>query len=252
MDTTIETPDKYVELFILLNQEYITSACESENLAKCDKRNQLFYMGWKILIHLFKKTRCMQLTLKDTYNVMQKSGSIYIEYMEQIISEDADNIDFVNTFNFIYRKAFDEIEISNTELSINIHEDFVNRIVKIMDIIMIWHNNSFNIENRKDICDRLLQSYLLLFNNNEKIQYIYALEFLIEKLCLENFFDYGEYLSFLTDYYFYVMRKKSPSLTESDANNMYLNKYYSQIETFYQMFKNEKNFKAFIKWLFSK
>lgn len=252
MDTTIETPDKYTELFILLNQEYITSACESENLAKCDKRDQLFYVGWKILIHLFKKTRYMQLTLKDTYNIMQKSGSIYIEYMEQIISDDADNIDFVNTFNFIYRKAFDEIEISNTELSINIPGDFVNRIVKIIDVLMMWYNDSFNIENRKDICDRFLQSYLLLFNTDEKIQYINALEFFIEKLNFEKIITIDEYSRFLTDYYFYVIRKKNSSLTESDVNNMYLNKYYSKMETFDQMFKKEKNFKEFIKWLFSK
>jgi len=254
MDITIESPEKYTELFILLNQEYITSACDSENLAKFDKRNQLFYIGWKILIHLFKKTRYMQRTIKDTYTIIQKSRTIYIEYMEQIISEDADNIDFANTFNFIYRKAIDEIEISNNELSINIPEDFVNRIVKIMDVLMIWHNNSFNIENRKDICDRLLQSYLLLFNDDEKIQYIYALEFFIEKLNFEKTLSVDEYSYFLTDYYFYVIRKKGPFLTECDVNNMYLNKYYSQMEIFHQIFidcKKEKKFKAFIKWIFT-
>ena len=81
------------------------------------------------------------------------------------------------------------------------------------------------------------------------------MEFLIEKLSFYNNIDYDEYLSFLTDYYFYVLRKKSQSLTESDVNNMYLNKYYSQMETFDQMFiecKKEKKIKTFIKWLFSK
>lgn len=255
MDATIETPEKYTELFILLNQEYISSACDSENLVKCDKRNHLFYVGWKILIHLFKKTRYMQRTIKDTYTIMQKSGSIYIEYMEQIITEDADNLDFANTFNFIYRKLVEEPEMTNVDVSIHIPDDFVNRIIKITDVLMMWQNNALSIENRKDICDRLLQSYVLLFNNNEKIQYIYALEFLIEKLGFYNNIDFDEYSSFLTDYYFYVLRKKSQYLTESDVNNMYLNKYYSQMETFDQMFlecKKEKKMKTFIKWLFSK
>ena len=254
MDTTIETSDKYVELFILLNQEYISSACESENLAKCDKRNHLFYVGWKILIHLFKKTRYMQRTLKDTYTIMQKSGSIYIEYMEQIITEDADNIDFANTFNFIYRKVFDEPESSITEISTQVTDNFITRIIKIMDVLMIWQNKTLSIENRKDICDRFLQSYLLLFNEDDKIQYIYVLEFLIEKLGFYNNVDSEEYSSFLTDYYFYVLRKKSQSLTESDVNNMHLNKYYSQMETFDKIFlecKKKNKIKTFIKWLFS-
>jgi len=255
MDNTIETPEKYTELFILLNQEYITSACESENLAKCDKRNHLFHVGWKILIHLFKKTRYMQRTIKDTYNIMQKSGSIYIEYMEQIITEDADNIDFVNTFNFIYRKAFDVPELANTETSIDIPDEFLDRIIKIMDTLMMWHNNSFIIENRKTICNLLLQSYVLLFNTDEKIQYIHTLEFLIEKLNFEKTLSFEEYSCFLTDYYFFVLRKKNDVLTESDINNMYLNKHYSQMDKFDKLFiecKKEKKFKAFIKWMFSK
>jgi hypothetical protein len=254
MDNTIETPEKYTELFILLNQEYITSACESENLSKCDKRNHLFHVGWKILIHLFKKTRYMQRTIKDTYTIIQKSRAIYTEYMEQIITEDADNIDFSNTFNFIYRKAFDFQEMINSELSINIPDEFLDRIIKIMDTLMMWYNDSFTIENRKDICDRLLQSYILLFTTDEKIQYIYMLEFLIEKLNFDKTVTIDEYSCFLTDYYFFVVRKKNDVLTESDINNMYLNKYYSQMDKFDKLFiecKKEKNFKAFIKWLFS-
>lgn len=254
MDNTIETPDKYIELFILLNQEYITSACSSDNLSKCNKRNQLFYIGWKILIHLFKKTRYMQRMIKDTYKIIQKSVSIYIEYMEQIISEDADNIDFANTFNFIYRKAFDEVEIANTEISINIPDCFINKIIKIMDVLMMWHNNVFTIENRKDICNKFLQSYILLFNNDEKIKFINSLEFLIEKLDFEKHCNFDEYSSFLTDYYFFILRKNDNLIKECDINEMYLNKYYSQTETFDQMFidcKKEKKYKKFINWLFS-
>jgi hypothetical protein len=217
-------------------------------------------MGWKTIIHLFKLTRKMHLKIKETYNVIKKSITIYIEYLEQVIKTDSEydnnnnnssSIDFVKIFTFIHKKAFDNHSVTGSISLITISETEVSQMIKITETLLSWNNEKFTLENRLSICNKFLQSYILLLNNEWLIYYGNALEFILEKT---NESEFDEYTSFLTEFYLFVSScKKKQPLTESIINNIYLNKYYSQIEEFdkvVSIWKKEKNSKTFIKWFF--
>jgi len=152
MNSSIENPEKYIELFVLLNQDYIFAYIQSEILPKCENMRPIFYMGWKTFIHLFNQARCMQLPIKETYNIITRSITIYIEYVEQSIKSDSeyDNnaIDFGKIYTFIHKKAFDDQSsvalIQSTEVDIS-------RIIKITNTILLWSNEIFTLENRLSI-----------------------------------------------------------------------------------------------------
>jgi len=252
MVESIETIEKYIELFVLLHQEYIQTFINSKILSKCDKRESLFFMGWKILMHLFKRTRQLQRKMKDTYSILQRGNSIFIEYVEQAIDSDSDTIvDFGNLFGFIHRKIFEDLHVIQSEESNQIPEIFVIRMVKIAETIFIWNNETFKVEDRQNICNQFLQSYIVLFCSDKLIYYFDALDFLLEKMQPRNGFSVDDYSSFLTEFYLFISRKKNHSVTESDINNLFLNKYYSQIDVFDAVLLKEKNKKDFLKWFFS-
>lgn len=252
MTESIETLEKYIELFVLLHQEYIQVFINSKILSKCDKRESLFFMGWKLLMHLFKRTRQMQRKMKDTYSIMQRGNSIFIEYVEQAIDAETDTVvDFGNLFGFIHRKIFDDLPVIQLEESNQIPEVFVIRMVKIAETIFIWNNETFKVEDRQNICNHFLQSYIVLLCSDKLIYYCDALDFLLEKTQPQNGFGVDDYSSFLTDFYLFVSRKKNHSITESDINNLFLNKYYSQIDAFDEMLSKEKNKGKFLKWFLS-
>jgi hypothetical protein len=194
----------------------------------------------------------MQLTIKEKYDILNRSITIYIEYVEQSIKNEFEynsaTLDVGKIITFIHKKAFDDqLSVALTKIA----EVDVSRIIKITNTILLWNNEIFTLENRLSICNQFLQSYILLFNNDSLIYYVNALEFILEKI---NETDFEGYISFLTEFYLFVSRRKSQQITESAINNMFLNKYYSQMEEFDNMVfirKKEKNSKAFIRWFFS-
>lgn len=261
MDSSIETPEKCIELFVLLNQEYISAFILSEILSKCENRRQIFYMGWKTMTHFFKMTRNMQLPIKDTYIKIKRSIIIYIEYIEQVLKTDSEydtNIswmDFGKIFTFIHKKIFeDQSSILSTSL-MQISEVEVSRMIKITETILLWNNENFNTENHLSVCNQFLQSYVLLLNNERLVHYIDVLDFLFEKIFTGKQNDFEDYVSFLTEYYLFISRgKRHLAITESMINDIYLNKYYTQIELFDNMVslrKKERDSKSFIKWFFT-
>lgn len=256
MTNSIETTEKYIELFVLLNQEYISSCIRSELLCKCDNHRKIFFMGWKTIIHLFKLTRHMHLKMKETYNVIKKSITIYIEYTEQVVNTESeydnnnDSIDFGKIFTFIHKKAFENQSLTGSISLTKISETEVLQMINTTETLLLWNDKNFTLENRLHICNQFLQSYILLLNNDSLIYYGNVLNFLLEKM---NESELDEYTSFLTEFYLFVSRRKKQPLTESITNSIYLNKYYSQIEEFDNMVSNrkkKKNSKAFIKWFF--
>jgi hypothetical protein len=214
-------------------------------------------MGWKIMVHLFKMTRNMQLQIKDTYVIIKKSTAIYIEYLDQVTKTELEydtndnTIEFGKIFTFIQNKVFDGRPPINSALLIKISETEVSQMIKITETLLLWNNNNFTLENRLSICNQFLQSYILLLNKASLIHYRNALEFLLEKT---NVYEFEEYTLFLTEYYLFVSRKKKQPSTESIINNIYLTKYYSQIDEFDKMMslmKKGNNPKVFIKWFFA-
>jgi hypothetical protein len=218
-------------------------------------------MGWKVIIHLFKCARNMLLPIKETYNIINRSITIYIEYLEQAIKSDSiyDNInsntiEFGNIFNFIHKKAFNDQSHKESTSSVKNSELNVSRMIKITETLLLWNNKFFTLENRFSICNKFLQSYVLLLNNDTLFYYCNVLEFLLEKMNMVNETNLECYTSFLTEYYLFVSHSKTKKLTESDINNMFLNKYYSRLEDFdnvVSIWKKEKNSKVFIKWVFA-
>lgn len=264
MDNSIETPEKQIELFVLLNQEYISEYIQSDILSKCDNSRHLFFMGWKTIIHSLKSARHMHLSIKDTYTVIKKTISIFIEYIEQMIKPDSEydsngqnseTVDFGKIFIFIHKKVFDDETLIAMTTLIQISEMTFLQMIKITEILLLLNNTRLNPENRLFMCNRFLQSYILLFINDHAIYYCNVLEFLLEKMNMEKDFDFDHVTSFLTEYYLIVSRSRIQPLTESIINDIYVNKYYSQIEEFGKMIsliKQEKGSKAFLKWFFVK
>jgi hypothetical protein len=251
LDMITETLDNYIELYVLLVQEYISTMSRSEIYAKYNN-DSIFFMGWKILNHTFKTTRDMKLKLKDTYDCSIKSMLFFIEYIDQLYSnsDEPSRIAFKNVLTCTNNKVFLENDYANTESNLLTTEMFL-KLSKISEIVLCLNNPLFTLDQRLSMSNKFLQSYILLFTKDEAFQWCRLLEFIFEMGEKSFNLSFESHCSILNHFYVFVVNTKV-NLDETRLHEIYLKKYYSDRETFTLMYSNmetESYIKGFLKWL---
>jgi len=163
MPTSIE--DQIIEVYSVAMQEYMKYISISDAVKQSKYANQIVQTGWSTLSHIFNIVYIQTRNLETTYRSFQKAYLVYLEYVEQIICAiPSHKFDSNGVVIFVYNKIFNELDKKSAPTNfVVIRDDLLLQISRISSVVYGWSNPLFTVNDRYDLGEKYLHSFLLLF-----------------------------------------------------------------------------------------
>jgi len=250
MPASIE--DQIIEVYSVAMQEYMKYIAVSDAVKQSKYSSQIVHVGWKTLSHVFNVIYIKTRDLETTYRCFQKAYLVYLEYVEQIIcAMPMSKFESNGVVQFVYNKIFNELSAKTASSPANIvvtviHDDFLNWINTFSSIVYNWQNDRLSINDRYNLGDKYLQSYLILFCKLENRDWIIIFNGILEN-CATFRHDVTSYSKLLTDWYHFAKPRKLPD-TEK-IKELYLQRFCIEREKFDELAIQE-NSRQLLEWIF--
>jgi hypothetical protein len=168
MPASIE--DQIIEVYSVAMQEYMKYISISDAVKQSKYANQIVQTGWSTLSHIFNIVYIQTRNLETTYRSFQKAYLVYLEYIEQIICAiPSHKFDSNGVVIFVYNKIFNELDKKSAPANfVVIRDGLLRQISRISSVVYGWSNPMLSINDRYDVGEKYLHSFLLLFCKPER------------------------------------------------------------------------------------
>lgn len=168
MPASIE--DQIIEVYSVAMQEYMKYISISDAVKQSKYANQIVQTGWSTLSHIFNIVYIQTRNLETTYRSFQKAYLVYLEYVEQIICAiPSHKFDSNGVVIFVYNKIFNELDKKSAPANfVVIRDGLLRQISRISSVVYGWSNPMLSINDRYDMGEKYLHSFLLLFCKPER------------------------------------------------------------------------------------
>lgn len=268
--------EKYSQNIIVQNysriiKEYFFMLSHSKIINSLPNPNQIVFIGVNALNKVFEYILLKTKNTNHAYFYSHKCCCYYLEYMEQMYSNDLiQTMNIMDAVMFVYKKTLfyafsgaggsDQSNDSDTETCSNLlnimscnNNDIVLKDVEICEVVntckhivkvlLFWDNYNITTENRMKLCDECIDSYLKHLDISNDI--CSCLEIIQQKINMD-FLKYNDLLhEFISRF---NKSRKSKSFREDDLRDNFYLKIYAETDVFYEKV-NEGHMKDFVKWL---
>jgi len=205
-----------IEVYVRLVNEYYSIMLQSNILKTIENYRFIIYVGLTTINHVFKINLIATKNIQTTYYYCEKACYCYLEYIEQINkTEILNNLNINDVVKFVYKETIvynddkPDVQLVNTHFSkIVISDNLKNlftMLTRISTILLNWNNDCIDENVQSILCQKYLQKYLYIFNENNVTEYIDYLETILEKTKM----DKDEYIDFLEQFHKKIKNKKN-------------------------------------------
>lgn len=239
---------------------------KSEVIKSSDKLPIIQSIGVNAIHRVFEYVLLRKKNIEHAKYHSQQACYYFLEYIEQIhISNLTHSLNNTDAVLFVYKKTIFEMrddEEDNTSntisniltmsddlLSFNNHEwrNMYSRILKVVNVLFYWNNQTYTFADRKAICDEFLLRYLYAVDKLD-----FASIYLENIQCMfePNFSAYMDLLNAMIFKSEKMRRVRSGSVSEQDKNDQILTKFSLCRDTVKEKYE-AGNMAELVNWLYS-
>lgn len=265
MNPSKTTKQQIIDKYYLVLSEFIERIQHSQQIINSNQYITTLSVGLTSIHRVFEYTLLNTKQIDKAYYQSQQTYYYLIEYLEQVHDSNLiHNLNHKDAVMFIYKKAIFDIHdgitddksnsltnimtLSTNHVNINDKEwrTLFIRISKVINVLLCWNNNSYDLSFRIMVCNTFLHDFL---RNIERFDFMtYYLEYIHQKFTI----DKDKYIDLLRNILSKrekTKRIRSGSITDQEKNDIVFNKISIGSYEFKHKFDNLST-SDFVTWLY--
>jgi hypothetical protein len=216
------------------------------NIGQPDNSHKIIVQGFKTMLHVLSIIYTIQMPEQQINSYLEKCPLLFIEYTEQVYLKKTDSVHTPDMF--VYNVLLGNLTLDQHNST---NSPFITYLYKWSHIIPFWENSQLINDQREYLVANFMESYMLIFFNNDK-HHLYRILEIIQNTIKDDANVFNKYTLILTSFINYFSNK-TVSFTKENIQQICFDKFMREQDEYEKHISNIesiKNSDVMIKWIF--
>lgn len=216
------------------------------DIGQSDLSYKIIVQGFKTMLHVLSIIYTIQMPIQQINSYLEKCPLLFIEYTEQVYLKKTDSVHTPDMF--VYNVLLGNLTLDQHKCN---KSSFIGYLYKWSHTIPFWENVELINDNREYLVANFMESYMLMFLNNDKYN-LYRIIEIIQSSIKYDDNVFNKYTLVLTSFLKYFSNSSS-SYTKERVERLCFDKFMLDKDVYEKHISNISNIKntdEMINWIF--